>query len=391
MPNISDTETSSSEEYTSEEESLTLEPNPQQMTEENQELHRENTDLEEGNLVADISQHFDQSLHLEDQPQSSPFDYHQPLPPLTMSNQPATAPRVSELRLGRPDNFDGSSNKATAWMDSVKIYLLINEALYDTDQKKIAFALFFMREGLAATWASTFTKKALALAIPDLGTWIAFEADFKTSFIHVNVKNEAIAWLTTTIVTKNLLLGDYISQFKNNVALSEITHEDTLINFFSRGIPIPLMKRIYSMDTVPTKIDDWYAKAIHFKTQWDRADAIASKKPYNPYPSQKNHAQQPPKIDPYTMEVNIVHIEKLTKEEREKCIKEGWCLWCRKPGHYSKDCYTFNKNNSYTKTPPKKPQEPRKIANIEEILEVQPGEEVSKEEELIAKLSTQDF
>ena len=62
------------------------------------------------------------------------------------------------------------------------------------------------------------------------------------SFIHIDVKNEAIAWLTTTTVTKNLPLGDYISQFKNHVALSEITHEDTLINFFSRGIPTPLMK-----------------------------------------------------------------------------------------------------------------------------------------------------
>ena len=40
------------------------------------------------------------------------------------------------------------------------------------------------------------------------------------------------------------------------------------------------------MDTVPTKIDDWYTRAIHFKTQWDRADAIAHKKPYTPYPVQ---------------------------------------------------------------------------------------------------------
>ena len=43
------------------------------------------------------------------------------------------------------------------------------------------------------------------------------------------------------------------------------------------------------------------------------------------------------------------------------------------------------------KTPPKKPQEPRKVAKIEEILEVQQGEEVSDEEELIAKLYVQDF
>ena len=213
---------------------------------------------------------------------------------------------------------------------------MINESIYDKDQKKIAFALSFMQEGSAATWASTFTKKALLLSTPTLGTWTNFHNDFKTLFIHINVKNEAIAWLTTTTISNNLPLGDYISQFKNQVALSEINHEDTLINFFSRGIPASLMKQIYGMDTVPTKIDDWYTQAINFKTQWDRANAIAHKKPYNPYPVQKNNTQQTPKVDPYTMDVDSVKLEKLTSEDRKKCFKEGQCLQCRKPRHFMK-------------------------------------------------------
>ena len=156
------------------------------------------------------------------------------------------------------------------------------------------------------------------------------------------------------------------------------------------------MNRIYGMDTVPTTINEWYTRAVHFKTQWDRADAIASKKPYNPYPVQRNHTNhQSPKVNPYAMDVDSIHIEKLTKEEREKCIREEQCLRCRKPGHYSRNCTTFQSNNSnphpYTKTPPRKPQEPRRVAKIEEVLEVQQGEEVSDEEELVAKLYVQDF
>ena len=126
-----------------------------------------------------------------------------------------------------------------------------------------------MKEGSASTWASTFTKKALALNPPTLGNWNNFINEFKTSFIHIDVKNEAIAWLTNTVVMNKLPLRDYISQFKNQVAISEITHEDTLINFFSRGLPPSLMKRIYGMDTVPIKIDDWYTRAINFKMQWE--------------------------------------------------------------------------------------------------------------------------
>ena len=55
-----------------------------------------------------------------------------------MSNQPAatmTPTQMSELHIKWPDNFDGSTSKANAWMDSVMLYLMINDTLYDRDQK----------------------------------------------------------------------------------------------------------------------------------------------------------------------------------------------------------------------------------------------------------------
>ena len=116
--------------------------------------------------------------------------------------------------------------------------------------KKITFALSFIRERSAATWASTITKKALTLTPPTLGTWNDFYSDFKKSFIHIDIKNESITWLTTTTISKTLPLRDNISQFKNHITLSKITNKDALISFFARGIPVPLMKRIYAMDTI---------------------------------------------------------------------------------------------------------------------------------------------
>ena len=142
---------------------------------------------------------------------------------------------------------------------------MINDTIYSDNSKKIAFALSFIREGSVATWASTVTKKVLNLTPPSLGTWNSFYSNFKKSFIHINITNESITWLTTTTISKTLPLGDYISQFKNHVALSEITNEDALINFFVRGIPVPLMKRIYAMDTVPTTIEDWCSCAMHLE------------------------------------------------------------------------------------------------------------------------------
>ena len=64
-------------------------------------------------------------------------------------------------------------------------------------------------------------------------------------------------------------LVEYISTFKNHVALTNIFDPNVLIRYFSAGIPPPLMCCIMSMDTVSSTIDDWYKKAITFQIQWE--------------------------------------------------------------------------------------------------------------------------
>ena len=111
------------------------------------------------------------------------------------------------------------------------------------------------------------------------------------------------------------------------------------------------------MDTVPTTISDWYTRAIHFKTQWDRADAIASRKPYNPYPVQRSHANhQSPKVDPYAMDVNSIRIEKLTKEERENASRKDDAFDAESPD-ITQETAPLSKATTVTLTPTPKPQE----------------------------------
>lgn len=131
-----------------------------------------------------------------------------------------------------------------------------------------------MTEGTAGLWAFTETENALQRIPPSFGTWSDFFDKFKVSFIQENAKDQAIAWLSTTKTSNSLNLLEYISQFKNNVALSGIKNEDALINFFSRGIPTQIMRRIYSMDTVPDTIEKWYTQALHFKLVWEKANSI---------------------------------------------------------------------------------------------------------------------
>ena len=72
-------------------------------------------------------------------------------PPTT----PATAPtssssRITEICIGCPDEYNGKAETAQAWLDSVHLYLLINQALYHDKNRKIAYALSYMKKGSTA-------------------------------------------------------------------------------------------------------------------------------------------------------------------------------------------------------------------------------------------------
>lgn len=41
---------------------------------------------------------------------------------------------------------------------------------------------------------------------------------------------------------------------------------------------------------------------------------------------------------PTPMEIGNIELKKLTKEERDECMKKGLCLRCRQPGHIAKNC-----------------------------------------------------
>ena len=175
-----------------------------------------------------------------------------------------------------------------------------------------------------------------------------FITKFNKDFKQRDVTGAAIAWLTTKRMvlkkdrTYSPPLNQYVSEFQNHVARANIKDPNVLIRYFSAGIPPSLMQQIMSMDTVPTTIQEWYSKAIHFQTQWKRAEEISKRnqrptqdsyQPFTPTPSRTK--------DSNTMNVDVVCVGKLTPEERKQCIEKGLCFHCQKAEHLSGECPSF--------------------------------------------------
>ena len=79
-----------------------------------------------------------------------------PLLHLHMSTKPI------ELRISIPEAFDGSYEKSMHWLYAVQFYLLVNKAVYNTNEKQIAFTLSYMTKGSALMWALTFHQSAIS-------------------------------------------------------------------------------------------------------------------------------------------------------------------------------------------------------------------------------------
>ena len=304
-----------------------------------------------------------------------------------MSNQPGTSTVVStiatqqkpqELKLGQPPTFNGNPEKARGWFNNAQLYLLVNIDIYNDDDRKIAFTLSFMREGSATLWALTETDATFKRNPPSFRTWQDFLDKFSALFILENTKNQAIAWMTMAKVDKKTPLMEYISQFKNNAALSEINNEDVLINFFSRGIPPSLMKRIYRMDTVPTTINKWYQQTLRFQHIWEKTNEITKGRP-NPFHN-RQHKQH---NNRYKKDLNAMDVDavQISQQERERRSRDNLCFRRGRSGHRIANC-----RNPFLKKEGKKPENKKSevSAKIEEVPD-------SDEEPTVGAITAQDF
>ena len=281
-------------------------------------------------------------------------------PPATPAAPSAASTKITEIRIGCPDEYDGKAETAQAWLDSVQLYLLINHALYYDDDRKIAFALSYMKKGSAAIWAEV--RRQQGLATLSFGTFAQFQQDFENTFIDTNAAREAMNWLSTTHINSREQLQEYINTFKLNVVRAKYDQTKdaaTLISYFSAGVPTWIMHHIQAMDTVPTTLALWYEKATHFHLQKEIARKIAlmhhGNAPPPPRTNQNPRLNPCPPRDPNAMDIDTLN---LSPVERSCCLRDRLCFICKQP-----NCST--RNHPRNRTTPQRVTHPTQ--NLEQV------------------------
>ena len=244
---------------------------------------------------------------------------------------------TTELKAALPTDFSGKNDNATHWIKAMKAYFILNATLYSSDAAIIMTTLSKMSGGRGAPYAETWYDKMADNTITNAKkTFNKFVKDFESTFYPFDTKITARNQLCTlrqwSFKEKDGSTNDgfqqYITNFQNLSMKVGTKEEFNLISQFSLGLDQKLSKMILSMSSVSTTIKGWINQSKIFHTQLVCIrDLRKGRTPSHDYtPSHHHH-------NPNAMDIDAVSLSKLTPVERAKCMKEGRCFRCRKPGH----------------------------------------------------------
>jgi hypothetical protein len=156
--------------------------------------------------------------------------------------------KTQELRLNQPKAFGGKRDELTEFVQDVQLYLAVNDDVYNTDKKKIAFVLSFMSEGDVKSWKGQFLQNANKTIGLDLGTWAQFQTDLTEAFKPYDAPGDALEELTALKMGNNYI-EDHIAKYKILLAYPEPPHQPSII--FGRHLTFLYNENCWSCQTPP--------------------------------------------------------------------------------------------------------------------------------------------
>ena len=237
---------------------------------------------------------------------------------------------AKEIKIASPSPFTGDPEKTRKFLQDVELYIRINSALYDTDEKKIIFALSFMKGGTAVGWSESYINAALTAS--NFGTWEDFKKEIEKAFSPIDSEGTACLKLKYLKQGEKQPVNEHISQFCILISKCRITDNKALVDYFMDGLTRKLLEKIHLMQNMPTTIDEWYKTAAQLDGQYRRAQAITnqSRNSYTP-----DYAL-PPRVttikDPNAMDIDAI---RLMQEEHLEHLQNKKCFICHQTGHQS--------------------------------------------------------
>jgi Ty3 transposon capsid-like protein/Zinc knuckle len=260
------------------------------------------------------------------------------------------------VKLNPPTLFTGKRSDFILFMQDVFVYLKVNKATYDNDDKKIYFILSYLDGGDAAVWKQQFIQTKIEESEeaktdePNWGTYKEFVEALKKTFQPYDEPAEALEDM------KKLRLGDgsiteHNSKFRLLVSQTGMKDSPALTDLYRETLPWGLQSPIIRSKHPPKTLEEWYTKATNFYVGHQRAQHLFKKRDNKPTTTSSAPPAQKRFFFPEKKDPNAMDIDRMSIEERTRLMKEGKCFRCKLFGHLSRDCPNKGQNTTTTTTP----------------------------------------
>src|ERR1700678_1656297 len=251
---------------------------------------------------------------------------------------PFNSNETKELRINPPTHFTGNRHDLDNFMQDCTLYLTLNRAVYETDEKKIIFMLSYMTEGTARAWKEAFVRDIINSPTNDFGSLKQFTIDLKKAFEASDSEGDVRAKLRQLKQGKDSV-DDYVAQFRILAGKAKMTNDKALTKYFMEGINTGILQKIFARDKLPANITEWYEQASKHDSHYRRVQEILGRRRGTSGNAQTTNYQKKPFAPRYTQkDPNAMDVDRLSTNERKEYMAKGRCFGCDEIGHLVRDC-----------------------------------------------------
>src|SRR6202789_3190152 len=212
---------------------------------------------------------------------------------------PSNSNEKKELRINPPTHFTGNRDDLDNFIQDCTLYLTLNRAIYETDEKKIIFMLSYMTEGTARAWKEAFVRDIINSPINNFGSLKQFTVNLKRAFEASDSEGDARAKLRQLNQGKDSV-DDYVAQFRILAGKARMTDD--------------------------AAITEWYERTSRCDSHYRRVQEILGRRRGTSENAQTtNDMKKPfiPRFTPKEQDPNEMDVDRLSTKERTEHVAKG--------------------------------------------------------------------
>ena len=166
--------------------------------------------------------------------------------------------KTSVLKLNQPKPFTGKWTKFNDFLHDIELYLDINKDIYNTNKKKIGYALSFINKGDAKSWKGQFIWNAQGPTRLDFGTWMQYVKELTNAFQPYDAPRDALEHLTNMKMGSNTI-KDHTAKFQTLLEKIRSIKEFSISNWLLLKNPkYSTPKKNPGTTSHAKKLEEWY-------------------------------------------------------------------------------------------------------------------------------------